>query len=144
MSRTGITTQAPLSELGSTAINAALCCVYLTAAVVVEGAPKVKKANGNFFLATHPKLIEIMDSQGLSWATSYLRAVKGERVGLELMLGELMARGVVKSGNIKDYVGEPHHSLDPARLVNHQDSLEQLSDSSAQQGSLHISCSAVS
>jgi hypothetical protein len=64
-----------------------------------------KTGKDSFFLANDPKLLEIMQQQGLHFAVSIVPAVKDGRLGYSHAMGDFLERMMVRSGNVNEACG---------------------------------------
>jgi hypothetical protein len=83
-----------------------LCCV-LHAAAAQPG------KDSSYFLANDPKLLEIMEQQGLQFAVHIIPAAKDGRLGYAHSMGDFLGRMMVKSGNVNEACGESTPSHPP-------------------------------
>lgn len=72
---------------------------------VAAAAKAGQGSQDSFFLATDPRLLQIMLDLRMAWAVSMVPMVKDERLGMGPGLHKLVIRGLVKAANIKDTVG---------------------------------------
>ena len=56
-------------------------------------------------MANDPKLLEIMEQQGLHYALHTIPAVKEARLGYSHALGDFLERMLVKSGSVNEACG---------------------------------------
>jgi hypothetical protein len=82
------------------------CCTCCTCCTAEGNVSNKDGKQHSYFLATDPKLLEIMDQQGLSCATRMVEMSKEDKPGMDSQLLRLVNRGVVKEGSIKGFVGE--------------------------------------
>jgi hypothetical protein len=59
----------------------------------------------SFFLANDPKLLDILERQGLQFALHTIPAVKDYRLGYTHSMGDFLDRMMVKSGNVNEACG---------------------------------------
>jgi hypothetical protein len=60
----------------------------------------------SFFLANDSGLLDIMNQQGLQWATHLVPAVKDDRLGIDRTLLQFAERSLVRGGSVLDLCGE--------------------------------------
>lgn len=87
----------------------AVCVVLMqtlgTCMSVATAAKAGQEVPDSYFLATDPRLLQIMLDLRMSWAVNMVPMVKDERLGMGPGLHKLVIRGLVKAANIKDTVG---------------------------------------
>jgi hypothetical protein len=82
-----------------------LCCAVLCFAVLLHCTAAQSGKKDSFFLANDPKLLDIMDRQGLQFALHSIPAVKDHRLGYTHSMGDFLERMMVKSGNVNEACG---------------------------------------
>ncbi len=90
---------------GAKYICAVLCCAVLRSAVFLQCIAAQSGNKDSFFLANDPKLLDIMDRQGLQFALHTIPAVKDHRLGYTHSMGDFLQRMMVKSGNVNEACG---------------------------------------
>lgn len=91
----------------------ALCCASLCYSVFILCCAEAATGKDAYFLANDPKLLEIMQRQGLHFAVHTIPAVKDGRLGYARSMGDFLDRMMVKSGNVNEACGELPLAVSP-------------------------------
>jgi hypothetical protein len=65
-----------------------------------------KSTHDSYFMATDKVLLSIMRKQGFGSAVSTMQLQRGDRVGIDSALMDLIMQGALAPGTIKFFVGE--------------------------------------
>lgn len=80
-------------------------CVLCCAALCLCTCAAAQTGKHSFFLANDPRLLAIMEHQGLQFALHTIPAVKEHRLGYTHSMGDFLDRMMVKSGNVNEACG---------------------------------------